>query len=1341
AFTIGMLGNVFIGLVNFSDWVRNQKITLNNFILMCLAISRISSLLVVFFDMTVQELAPHIFDSYILVCCWDIFWVVTDQLSTWFATCLSIFYFLKIAHFSHPVFLWLKWRIRGVLVVYLAFSSFSLIFFFLLFETIPILRNIYTITKSNLTLFADTNKAIAVKKLVAFDLMYLVPLLVSLASLFLLFSSLVKHSRNFNIIFTNSKDSRAQVHKKAMKMLLSFLILFIIHIFFMQMVRWLFTYVPTKGSSNFVMLILIIFPLSHSFILILGNSKLRQTAMNSPEPLLTLAYLFFAKETTASVSAYILLITVSVEFIMGNLGNLFTVLVNITDWVKRRKTSFIDQIFTTLAISRISLLYSLITSFLVSEWYPAIKITRRLARQAIISWAVTNHFSIWLATCLSIFYFLKIANFSNSIFLHLKWRVKKMVSVTLLASLLLLFLNILIINTHIDIFFGEVEAKMFFRGISSNYTKFSRLVLLTNTVFTLIPFTVTLTMFLLLIFSLWSHLKNMQLNATGFRDVSATAHIKALKMVVTFLLLYTVFVLSLLLQFCNIVFHQKASVSLLFWAIGVAFPSGHSYVLILGNARLRQAFLSMMRWLGCSKNDLKMIQLTTWDGVTGFVHVELLLCLILEFIIGNLGNVFVVLVNIMDWMKRRKISSVDQILTALAISRIALLWSLIASLFALPSYNALTITRTMIRFLKIFWTVANHFSIWFATCLSILYFLKIANFSNYIFLYLKWRVKRVVSMTLLVSLLILFLNILVINTYIDVWIGGHKTNMSFNAISSNFIQLSRIVSLVNIMFTLTPFTVSLTMLLLLIFSLWRHLKYIQHNTQGSRDVSTTAHIKALQTLVAFLLLYMVFFLSLLSLCWNFDIKQKSLRILFLQAMGIAFPSAHSCVLILENRKLNQSLLSVLWCMRCRKKFQNVFALVLQYWDVTLLIILYIEFIIGILGNAFMALVNIMDWVKRRNISVVDLILTALAISRIAFLLIMVIIFLISELYSVLATSEKILRIVFLFWLLTSHFSIWLATCLSIFYFLKIANFSSALLLYLKWRVINVVIVTLLVSVLILFVNIVINTHINVWIDWYKANTSYSSTINNVTQLSKFVLLTHTMFTLIPFTMSLITFILLIFSLWRHLKNIKHNAVGSRDISITAHIKTLQTVVAFLLLYTVFFLALALQYWIYKAHPRNLANLFLEDAGLIFPSGHSCVLIMTHSKLRQALLSMIWLVVRYSDGRVEENQMEKKLKNLHQANYQQWSQSIVFNTVKKELCREDLLVSGTEPFASTPVCITVAKFHMVQIVFALCLSVVSIFSVLESFYNRKTGTKKPWLFLRPRGTSCCLGAFS
>uniref|UniRef100_A0A8C9DE11 Taste receptor type 2 n=1 Tax=Prolemur simus TaxID=1328070 RepID=A0A8C9DE11_PROSS len=275
---------------------------------------------------------------------------------------------------------------------------------------------------------------------------------------------------------------------------------------------------------------------------------------------------------------------------------------------------------------------------------------------------------------------------------------------------------------------------------------------------------------------------------------------------------------------------------------------------------------------------------------------------IVEFIIGNLGNGFIALVNCVDWVKRRKVSLTDQILTALAISRTALLWSIFLSWYVSMFNPALFMSEKFSRTLTVTWTVANHFSVWFGTSLSIFHFLKIANFSNSIFLRLKWRVKKVVSVILLVTLVLLFFNTALINIHVNTWINGFERNRTCISISSNFVQFSTLLLFTNTAFTLVPFTLSLTTFILLISSLWKHVKEMQHAAKGSADASTTVHIRAMQAVIAFLLVYAVFFLSYI-----------------IPGFRIAYPSGHSCVLILHNSKLRQACVSVLWWLKCRFK--------------------------------------------------------------------------------------------------------------------------------------------------------------------------------------------------------------------------------------------------------------------------------------------------------------------------------------------------------------------------------------------------------------------------------------
>ncbi|KAM5174158.1 taste receptor type 2 member 14-like [Callospermophilus lateralis] len=221
--------------------------------------------------------------------------------------------------------------------------------------------------------------------------------------------------------------------------------------------------------------------------------------------------------------------------------------------------------------------------------------------------------------------------------------------------------------------------------------------------------------------------------------------------------------------------------------------------------------------------------------------------------------------------------------------------------------------------INITWTVTNHFNLWFSTNLSIFYFLKIANFSNSIFLYLKWRVKKVVFVILLMSLILLFLNIVLINISNEIWIGGHESNMSYSSNLRKFAQFSRFFSFTNCMFMSIPFTVSLLAFFLLISSLWKHLKKMQHNGRGSRDACTLVHMKVLQIGITFLILYSIFFLSFVTQASGSEFHGEKLVVLFCWAAGIAFPSSHSLVLILGNGKLRQALLSVLWWLRCRSR--------------------------------------------------------------------------------------------------------------------------------------------------------------------------------------------------------------------------------------------------------------------------------------------------------------------------------------------------------------------------------------------------------------------------------------
>uniref|UniRef100_A0A8D2H593 Taste receptor type 2 n=1 Tax=Urocitellus parryii TaxID=9999 RepID=A0A8D2H593_UROPR len=246
------------------------------------------------------------------------------------------------------------------------------------------------------------------------------------------------------------------------------------------------------------------------------------------------------------VSALHIIFTViiSTEFMTGILGNGFIILVNFIDWVKIRKICLADQILTALAISRIWLIWALIMYCLPRAFYPSSFLSSNKCILIGIAGILANHYSTWLTTSLSLFYFLKIANFSNPVFLHLKHRVEMVVLVMLLGTLVFLPFTLAVIRwKKYEMYPCEINMTLISKR--SDFEDFSKIIIFIIGGF--IPFLASLSFFFLLIFSLRKHLKNMKLNATGFRDPSVKAHIRAIKSVVSFLLLFAIYFLAVIM--------------------------------------------------------------------------------------------------------------------------------------------------------------------------------------------------------------------------------------------------------------------------------------------------------------------------------------------------------------------------------------------------------------------------------------------------------------------------------------------------------------------------------------------------------------------------------------------------------------------------------------------------------------------------------------------------------------------------------------------------------------------------------------------------------------------------
>ncbi|XP_003510594.1 taste receptor type 2 member 114-like [Cricetulus griseus] len=298
--------------------------------------------------------------------------------------------------------------------------------------------------------------------------------------------------------------------------------------------------------------------------------------------------------------------------------------------------------------------------------------------------------------------------------------------------------------------------------------------------------------------------------------------------------------------------------------------------------------------------------LSTAEGILLFISTS-------EAVLGILGDTVIGFVNCNDFIKNKKLSKIGLIISGLVISRIFLAWLLITDAYTKLFSGQLISVFNITEYMNYLWIIANNLSVWFATSLSVFYFLKIANFSHHMFLWLKKRIKVVfifLTGCLLVTWLLSF-------PLVGKLIQENKRNTSqqFPIKKSEFIVEYVFVN-VGVIFC---FMVALTACFLLIISLWRHRRRMKSHVLGFRDLNTEAHVKAMKVLISFIILYMLYFIGIAIYIFCLFIPENKLLFLFGLTIACMCPCCHSLILILTNSQLKQYSVGLLQRLRCGEK--------------------------------------------------------------------------------------------------------------------------------------------------------------------------------------------------------------------------------------------------------------------------------------------------------------------------------------------------------------------------------------------------------------------------------------
>ncbi|XP_009957312.1 PREDICTED: taste receptor type 2 member 8-like [Leptosomus discolor] len=277
----------------------------------------------------------------------------------------------------------------------------------------------------------------------------------------------------------------------------------------------------------------------------------------------------------------------------------------------------------------------------------------------------------------------------------------------------------------------------------------------------------------------------------------------------------------------------------------------------------------------------------------------------IEVVVGFIGNGFITAVNIINWIKSKKISSADMILIFLSTSRFILQVTILMHIHNLYFADVLKLASVYKAFGAI-WMFVNHASLWFSTWLYVLYCVKIINVTQWLLLQIKLRISRMVPWLLLGSLVISSVTSLpflwiTTSTYLCSSTGYCRENSTAHITdwgSSHLYLL--LLYFVGCFF---PLVLSVVTSVLLITSLWKHTKKMQCYVDTFRDPLIDVHLTAIKSIISFLILYLSSFVAQILLILSTSQSKDVVKVAISLVVAGAYPSIHSIILIIVNSKL------------------------------------------------------------------------------------------------------------------------------------------------------------------------------------------------------------------------------------------------------------------------------------------------------------------------------------------------------------------------------------------------------------------------------------------------------
>ncbi|KAM8953295.1 taste receptor type 2 member 4-like [Pelodytes ibericus] len=297
-----------------------------------------------------------------------------------------------------------------------------------------------------------------------------------------------------------------------------------------------------------------------------------------------------------SQAVLILSIFSLIEVAVGIFLNGFIILMNFIWWVKCRRVDSIDLILFSIGLSRLLLLITFVIACFTSLFNGWLLESKYFWQIFSIAEMFAGFCCLWTSTLLCVFYCVKITNYSHRFFLFMKLNISRLVPRLLLATVTISFISTLPCTWILDETASNstnTSSESYDPQINQGVDYLSMLIIYFSG--SSVPLFIFCTAISFLMGSLLSHTSRMKGMNAGLRNPRFDALSRAVTNMLSFMLLYLIYVVSTGLSLLNLHSGNLLLTMICFICIN-AYPSLHSIFLISSHVRLNQAIRRVVQF-------------------------------------------------------------------------------------------------------------------------------------------------------------------------------------------------------------------------------------------------------------------------------------------------------------------------------------------------------------------------------------------------------------------------------------------------------------------------------------------------------------------------------------------------------------------------------------------------------------------------------------------------------------------------------------------------------------------------------------------------------------------------